>query len=145
MPGSGVSAYEATSARGRPMYSMLLSQQDFARLEESPHFTSLIEQLKHTAYGPYLENVKDRDFTPRQALLSLKSRLADAYSSVIQTVPGDARSLLKQLYRHFEVDNLKAILRGIETGQSWEPGVSLWERVRYVLFPFGPTTVLPAQ
>ena len=48
------------------------------------------------------------------------------------------RPLLVQLYRSFEVDNLKAVLRGIVTGASWD-------RVSHVLFPYGPTTVLPAE
>ena len=48
------------------------------------------------------------------------------------------RPLLTQLYRHFEVDNLKAVLRGIVIGASWE-------RVRYVLFPVGSTSSIPAE
>jgi V/A-type H+/Na+-transporting ATPase subunit C len=46
--------------------------------------------------------------------------------------------LLTQLYRHFEVNNLKAILRGIATH-------STWDQVRFVLFPIGAITVLRPQ
>ncbi|RPJ51669.1 MAG: hypothetical protein EHM21_02175, partial [Chloroflexi bacterium] len=41
-------------------------------------------------------------------------------------------------YRHFWVNNLKAILRGIITHTSWD-------QVRYVLFPVGTLSVLPAR
>src|SRR5512144_647579 len=138
MAKSGVSGYAAISARVRAMYSSLLSPQDFARLSDSPDFPTLITQLKQTAYGPYLEKLKDKDLTPQRVNLAINGRLADSYYSVIHMAPEHARSLLKQLYRYFEVENLKAVLRAIITDPSWE-------RVQDVLFPMGSMTVLPAQ
>jgi len=138
MAKSGVSGYAAISARVRAMYSSLLSPQDFARLSDAPDFASLITQLKQTAYAPYLENLKDKDLTPQKVDLAIKGRLADSYHSVIHMAPEHARALLKQLYRYFEVQNLKAVLRAIVTDPSWE-------RVEDVLFPMGSMTVLPAQ
>ena len=127
------------------MYSSLLSPQDLARLSDVADFPSLVAQLKHSAYAPYLENLKDKDITPRRVLLQIKNRLADSYNSVIHMAPEHTRPLLTQLYRYFEVGNLKAVLRGIVTGTSSETNLSLWDRVREVLFPFGPMTVMPAQ
>jgi len=138
MASGGVSGYAAISARVRAMYSSLLGASDFARLSEAPDFPSLIGQLKQTAYGPYLESLKDKDLTPRKVDLQIKGRLADSYYSVIYAAPGHTRSLLKQLYRYFEVGNLKAVLRGIVTDPTWD-------HVREVLFPLGSLTVLPAQ
>src|SRR3990172_4299101 len=138
MVASGVSGYAAISARVRAMYSSLLSPQDMARLSDTPDFSSLIAQLKLTAYGPYLENLKDRELTPGRVDLQIKGRLADFYYSVIHMAPEHARPILKQLYRYFEVQNLKAVLRGVVTDPSWE-------RVSGVLFPMGSMTVLPAQ
>ncbi len=135
---NGVSGYAAISARVRAMYSSLLSPQDFARLSDSPDFPTLIAQLKTTAYGPYLESLKDKDLTPQKVDSQIKGRLADSYASVIQMAPQHAKSILKQLYRYFEVENIKAILRGILTDSSWE-------RIREVLFPMGSMSVLPAQ
>ena len=138
MATSGVSGYAAISARVRAMYSSLLNPQDFARLSDAPDFASLIGQLKLTAYGPYLESLKDKEVTPQRVNLKIKGRLADSYSSVIHMAPEHARPILKQLYRYFEVENLKAVLRGIVTDPSWG-------RVHDVLFPFGSLTVIPAQ
>lgn len=138
MANSGVSGYAAISARVRAMYSSLLSPQDFARLSDSPDFPTLIQQLKQTAYGPYLENLKEKDLTPQKVDLAIKGRLADSYDSVIHMAPEHARPLLKQLYRYFEVQNLKAVLRAIVTDPSWE-------RVQDVLFPMGSMTILPMQ
>ena len=138
MPGSGVSGYAAISARVRAMYADLLDSQDFARLSAVPDLPSLISQLKTTAYGPYLEALKDQEVTPQKVLLHLRGRLADAFKSVINMAPQQTRPLLLQLYRYYEVDNLKAVLRGILSG-------STYGRIRDVLFPFGEMSVLPVQ
>lgn len=138
MAKSGVSGYAAISARVRAMYSSLLSPQDFARLSDSPDLPSLITGLKQSAYGPYLENLKEKELTPQKMDLAIKGRLGDSYRSIAQMAPEQARPLLKQLYRYFEIQNLKAILRAVIT----EPN---WERVQDVLFPMGEMTVLPAQ
>jgi V/A-type H+-transporting ATPase subunit C len=145
MPKTGVSGYAAISARVRAMYSSLLSPADLARLSDAADFPSLMAQLKSTAYGPYLESLKDKDVTPRRVLSQIKNRLADSYTSVIGMAPEHTRPLLTQLYRYFEVGNLKAVLRGIVTGSSHGADEFLWERVRNVLFPFGSKSVLPAQ
>lgn len=138
MPGAGVSGYAAISARVRAMYSDLLEPDELDRLSETTDLPSLISQLKTTAYGPYLERLKDQAVTPQQLLLAIKGRLADSYQSVIQLAPEGARPLLKALYRNHEVDNLKALLRGVQTGASWE-------QIKDILFPIGSIGVLPAQ
>jgi V/A-type H+/Na+-transporting ATPase subunit C len=137
MPG-GVTGYAAINARVRVMYSTLLSQEEMITLCEATDFDSLIALLKHTVYAPTLEKVKDKDLTARRAAFQIRIRLAEAYSSIIHSSPLHARGLLTQSYRYFEVDNLKAVLRGVVTGASWD-------RVRYVLFPMGDSTVLAAQ
>ncbi len=138
MASSGISGYAAVNARVRVMYSTLLTPQEMDRLSEAPDFNSLIEQLKHTAYGLYLEQVRDRDLSPRRAAFQLRERLANAYSSIIGIVPDQTRPLLVQLYRFFEVSNLKAVLRGIVKGEPWDV-------VKYLLFPFGSRTIIPAE
>jgi V/A-type H+/Na+-transporting ATPase subunit C len=134
----GVSGYAAMNARVRSMLSTLITPEQFARLMEAQDFDTLITLLKRTAYGPYLEAVKDKDLSPRRAAFQIRERLAEAYTNIITTAPMNTRPLITQLYRSFEVDNLKAVLRGIVAGESWD-------RVRYLLFPMGPVTVLPAQ
>ncbi|MCC6501209.1 MAG: V-type ATPase subunit [Anaerolineales bacterium] len=142
---SGVSGYAAIGAKVRARYSDLLSPQDISRLSDSPDFPSLISSLKNTPYGPYLASLKDTELTPRRAIQQLRHRLADSYSSVVQMSPEQTRPLIKQLYRYFELGNLKAVLRSILTVSSWNPDVGAWDRVREVLFPFGSFSTLPAQ
>ncbi len=142
---AGVSDYAAISARVRAMYAELLTPEDMVRLTEAPDFTSLFNVLKSTSYGPYLEGLKDKDINPKRVITQIKRKLSDAFYSVIQMSPVQTRPLVKQLYRYYEIGNLKAVLRGIVTVSTWGAETSLWDRVRDVLFPMGPASVLPAQ
>ena len=141
----GVSGYAAISSRVRAMYAELLSPQDIVRLSEAPDFSSLFAALKNTSYAPYLDSLKDKDINPRRTIVQIKSRLASAYYSVIQMAPVETRPLVKQLYRNFEIGNLKAVLRAIVTVSSWKSDISSWDRVRDVLFPLGSVSSIPAQ
>ena len=141
----GVSGYAAISARVRAMYAELLTPQDMVRLSDSPDFSSLFAALKNTSYGPYLEGLKDKDINPRRTIIQIKSRLASAFYSVIQMSPVETRPLVKQLFRYYELGNLKAVLRAISTVSSWNTETGSWERVRDVLFPLGSVSILPAQ
>jgi V/A-type H+-transporting ATPase subunit C len=138
MLNSDVSAYAAIQARVRAMYSTLFTSPVWAGLCEADEFGLLIETIQQTAYGPYLSRVEHDQLTPRRAIFQIKQRMADTYFAVIRLAPGPTRALLTQLYRHFEIANLKAVLRGIVAGAGWE-------QVLYVLFPLGPVTVLPAR
>ncbi len=145
MPTNGVSGYAAISARVRAKSAELLTPQDMVRLIEAPDFASLFTALKATAYAPYLENLKDQDITPRRVILEAKRRLADSFESIVQMVPVETRPLIKQLFRYFEVGNLKAVLRALVTVFAGDAESGLWDRVRDVLFPLGAASVLPAR
>jgi len=141
----GVTDYAAISARVRAKSADFLTPRDMARLSEAPDFLSLFNSLKNTAYGPYLEGLKDKEINPRRVITQIKRKLADSYYSVIQMTPVQTRPLVKQLYRYFEIINLKAVLRGIVTVSAWNTETALWDRVREVLFPLGSASILPAQ
>jgi vacuolar-type H+-ATPase subunit C/Vma6 len=140
----GVSGYAAISSRVRAMYADLLSPQDIVRLSETPDFSSLFTSLKGTTYGPYLDGLKDRDINPRKTIRQIKTRVAKSYYSVVQMSPIETRPLVKQLYRYFELGNIKAVLRSI-VAVPRSADTSTWDRVRDVLFPLGADTVIPAQ
>lgn len=142
----GVTGYAAISARVRAMYSDLLTPQDMIRLSDAPDFSTLFSSLKTTPYGPYLEGLKDKEITPKQLIIQIKKKLSDSYYSVIQMAPEDTRPLLKQLYRYYEIGNLKAVLRALVTVPTWTAAeTTLWDRARDVLFPMHSASVIPAQ
>lgn len=138
MPSRGVFGYAAINARVRAMIAYLLSTQDWAELINAPDFPTLIGTLRRTVYGPYLTQVDERDLTPRRAVYQIKSQMADVFNIILRVAPAQTCPLLTQLYRDFEVDNLKAVLRGILAGSSWD-------QIRHVLFPLGKAGILPAQ
>jgi V/A-type H+-transporting ATPase subunit C len=141
----GVSGYAALNARVRIMYSNLLTPSQLSALGEAPDLALLVEGLRGTVYRPSLDALKDRNLAARSIVHELKNRMASAYRSVLQAVPIHARRLLTQLYRQQEVTNLKAVLRGIATGSTRQGEGALWDRVRQLLFPYGPGSVVPAE
>lgn len=138
MLSGGAAGYGAIHSRVRVMYAGLLTPQVEAGLRDSGDLAGLLALLKNTVYGPYLAGVDDKDLTPRRTMNQIKNRIADVYLAIMHSSPVNTRSLVVQLFRHFEVDNLKAILRGIASGSSWE-------QVQGVLFPLGTLGLLPAQ
>lgn len=123
-----VSAYAELQARVRARYSRLLPTKLFYDLLQARDFATVLANLKKTAYGPYVEAVDPQDLNPRRITYQFYRRLADAYGRLIDLTPKPGRDLLLQLWRLFEVDNIKATLRGIENGASWE-------QVLYLLAP----------
>ncbi len=138
MQSGGVSGYAAIHSRVRVMYSGLLSAQDVERLCDAADLPALVALLKTTAYGPYLAGLDDKDLTARNVIAQVKRRVADVYLGVIHSAPGDTRGLVIKLFRHYAIANLKAVLRGIGMG-------STWEQIQGVLFPLGSLSVLPVQ
>ncbi len=134
----GVSDYAAINSRVRIMYSGLLTPQVASSLRDTDDLPALIAILKNTVYGPSLKDVEDKELTPKQVLHKIKNRIVEVYMTIIHSAPVNARPVVLQLYRHFEINNLKAVLRGITTN-------STWEEIQGILFPLGSLGVLPAQ
>lgn len=92
------------------------------------------KHIRRNGLRPYLD-IDREELTPRRAVYQIKKHLADTYNTIIQYTPKPGQQLVTQLWRLYELDNLKAILRGIATGATWQ-------QVRYVLFPLDYFTVL---
>lgn len=127
------------------MYADLLTPQDISRLSDAPDLPALVGMLKNTPYGKYLSGLKEGEPAPRRVILQIRLRLAASYASIVQQAPEQTRPLVRQLFRYFEVGNLKAVLRSIQTVSSWNTDIAPWDRVREVLFPMGPFSAIPAQ
>ncbi len=107
MSSSGVAGYAAVNAQVRALYSNMLSLETWKVLCEASDFNSLIATLKQTVYAPYLTALAEDDLTPRRAVYEIKKHLAGAYTTVSSLIPNHVRPLITQLYRLYEVDNLK--------------------------------------
>ncbi|MFN2111046.1 MAG: V0D/AC39 family V-type ATPase subunit [Anaerolineae bacterium] len=119
MAQSVIVAYSPVNATTRALYSTLLTPEERRALIQAPNLDVLLTQLGKTAYGPYLE-INRELLTPRRTVYQLRLHLTHAYEKLIRITPEPGQQLLIQLWRLYEVDNLKATLRGIETGASWD-------------------------
>lgn len=115
---SGVTAYAGVNATTRALYSQLLAPQTRQLLAQARNLDALVTTLTTTAYAPYL-SIDRQALTPRRVVYQLRWHLAQGYDKLIRMTPKPGRTLLIQLWRLYEVDNLKATLRGIATGASW--------------------------
>jgi V/A-type H+/Na+-transporting ATPase subunit C len=138
MASNNATTYADVHARVRILYSLLLTPLMMANLQEATNLEALIAIMKAGVYGPYLSKVEERALDPRQVVNLIKGRLVESYRDIIQAAPAHTRPLLTHFYRRFELNNLKAILRGIVIG-------STWEHLQPVLLPLGDFSVLPAQ
>jgi len=122
-----VATYSLVHATVRALYSDMLSRETWDALYQAQDLDVLLDVLSKTVYGPYLE-IPRQALTPRRADYQIRWHLADVYEKLVRLTAEPGRQLLLQLWRLYEVDNLKATLRGIETGASWD-------QVRHLLFP----------
>jgi vacuolar-type H+-ATPase subunit C/Vma6 len=135
---TGVQAYALINARVRGMSSKLLDSNDWNRLDACNNLDSLISVLRTTEYGTYLTGMKEGMLTTRRAAFEIRKWLTNATWTIINKAPEFARPLLNQFFQINEVDNLKATLRGIQLGATWDT-------IRFMLFPLEGYTTLPFQ
>ncbi len=122
-----VSAYALVQATVRARYSTLLGSGTWSALIECQDFESVLAILSKTVYGPYLQ-IASEMWTPRRTVYQLRWHVSDSYRRLIDLTPESGRQLLTRLWQSHEVDNMKATLRGVENGASWD-------RVRHLLSP----------
>ena len=122
-----VSDYSLVQAVVRARYSMMLMPETWTTLLQAEDYDAVLSALSRTVYGPYLR-LERQALTPRRAVYQIRWQLVAAYEKLIELTPEPGCQLLLQLWRVYEVDNLKATLRGVENGASWD-------RVRFLLAP----------
>ena len=132
-----VHEYAALHASVRTRYSDMLTAATWESLRRASDFDAVLAIVEKTVYGQYL-HFDRAELTPRRVIYEIKKRISDTCRLVIHSTSDPGRQLVVQLWRLFEVDNLKAVLRGVAIGATWQ-------QVRHVLFPLGSFTVLPAE
>ena len=129
-----VDRYSVIHTVTRAHYADLLSKSVWQALIQTPDYNSLLELLSKSHYGPHLE-INRSLLTPRRVVYQIRHRLVDVYTKLIRLAPQTARNLLLTLWHHYEVDNIKAALRGREAGANWN-------QVLHLLYPMGSQTAV---
>jgi vacuolar-type H+-ATPase subunit C/Vma6 len=140
----GVSAYAAVSARVRVKYSYLLNPSEMRQLSDAVDLNAFIELFKRTPYGNVHRSSEGRSEVAELAD-TLRQGLADQAVSVVRATPGHARRVVAKLHRRHEVNNIKAVLRGIATTQEVDGQSAVWTRIQPFLFPLGDFSSLPLE
>ena len=122
-----VDAYALVHATVRALYSRMLPPETWESLARAQDFDALLGGLAKTVYGPYLQ-IEQRLLTPRRTAYQIRWHLADVYEKLLRLTPDPGRQLLIHLWQLYEVGNLKATLRGVEAGASWD-------QVQHLLYP----------
>lgn len=138
MLSTGVSAYANVQARIRAMIGRLLSPAIFTRLNSCADLSALLPALIDTDYGSFITETGENSYSSRRIAYQIRKKMAQAFISIIKNAPDFAKPLISQLFRLYEVDNLKAILRGIQIGESWE-------KIRFMLFPMESFPTIPSE
>jgi V/A-type H+-transporting ATPase subunit C len=126
--------YEYGNARLRAMKSRLLSQRTLHDLAETESLQGLITALTRTAYQISIEAALTR-FTGMNSIdEALRSDLVATVGRISGFFHEETRRLIALVLRSYDIENLKAILRGLSKNVSSAEIIS-------VLLPIGELTI----
>jgi len=132
-----VSAYSVIHAVTRALYADLFPEPTWQSLIQAPDYDAVLSLLSKSNYAPYLE-ISRSLLTPRRAVYQIRQHLAYVYTKLIHLAPSSSGQVLESLWHHYEVDNIKAALRGYEARVSWD-------QVLHLLYPMDHHTVADAD
>lgn len=109
------SEYAYVNARVRARKKDLLGEGELKTLTEATDLKEVISVLLNTPYESEMTKLPEEP-TVGEVESALSNHLLNNYLFIINSVKGDIRTLLIEILRKFEVDNLKAILRSKYAG-----------------------------
>ncbi|CAG1065468.1 V/A-type H+/Na+-transporting ATPase subunit C [uncultured bacterium] len=105
------------NARVRSMRGEIMRKADYEPLMRLGSAEALVEKLKATRYGPFIEAASSRYSGPLEALsAALLSGLSGSLGQLWKIAPEGTRPLLKAVLSNWEVFDLKTIVRGLSRG-----------------------------
>ncbi len=104
--------YEYANARLRAMKSRLLTSVDYAQLLDEPTIEEVVAQLTRTTYQREIEAALVKAVGWECLSEGLRHHLAHALARITRFFSGTPLALWRMLIAHWEVFNLKTILRG---------------------------------
>lgn len=108
-------AYAYIVARTKVMKSRLLKGEDFRKLLNMS-FDEIVRFLEETEYRKEIDEIGYRYSGPRLLDYALASNLAKTYRKILQVSFGDARTLIREYLKRWDVWNIINIIRGKNAG-----------------------------
>lgn len=128
--------YAGVNAYVRALLSELIPPAMWTEIMAARDLAGLLNLLWETPYRPALETLVGGRLEPAPIERALWGHLARAARAPLGLMRGPARDLLDWLWRRFEVNNLKTVLRTVERRVSPD-------RIRASLIPLGTASALP--
>ncbi len=129
--------YAAANARVRGLYGRLLSDETWRSLIEAEGYQAVLDRLRDTEYAETLRAAEQTGILNLERLERLLlARTAVNYRRAMRLLRGSARDLILVWWQRFELENLKTVFRGIESGLSPDA-------IDNVIVPLGEHATLP--
>lgn len=136
MIGLDAARYAAANGRVRGLYSRLLSESHWRDLIGAPDLAATLSLLRTTIYSDVIASAEQRGLTLVRLERRLLGKAALNCRHAMAFTSGGTHTLILVWWQHFELENLKAVFRGVEQGM--EP-----EEIRRFLIPLGEYSTLP--
>jgi len=118
----GIFRYANLNARVRALASSLISEEGWRALLAAEDLQSLVESLREMSYGEPLPFPEEAPLPSLE--LFFEQTLVREYEKFIALTDGAVQRLLKALWRRFELDNLKTLLRRLAGSRAaWAEGL----------------------
>ncbi|MHB9034397.1 MAG: V-type ATPase subunit, partial [Anaerolineae bacterium] len=127
--------YAATNSRIRALRSHLLNTIEWHSLITVENLVNAVDILLQTDYRGELQDFR-RDGSLELVETRLTGRAAQNVREVMGLSSGTVHDLLMVWWQHFELENLKAVFRGVQQGLPPDA-------IRRLLVPLGEQTTLP--
>ena len=136
--GTGLDAvtYSAANARLRGLKSRLLDTGTWRDLLTAKDWPAALGVLRETIYGELLAEHTSQSLVIEDIERQLNAHVADSHLRAMALLRGARRELLVVLWQRYELDNLKALFRGLD--QKMEIA-----RLERFLTPLGDFSTLP--
>jgi len=129
--------YAASNARVRGLRSRLLDRAAWHALLTAEDLDAAVALLRSSEYGEAIAQAEQGGAVSLEQIeRHLWARVAAHCQKVATLTSGKVRALVLTWWRHFELENLKAVLRGFD--QKMPP-----ERIQRFLIPMGERHTLP--
>jgi vacuolar-type H+-ATPase subunit C/Vma6 len=128
--------YAGANARMRGLYADLLSDTVWHDLLAAGNYPIAVSVLRQTSYGDIISE-SEQSGSPTLEMIErrLWGKTAEITQQAMVLLSGGARTLLSVWWQRFELENLKAIFRGLD--QQMEPNA-----IRRFLIPLGEHSTL---
>ncbi len=128
--------YAAANANVRGRMARLLPATTWQTLLTATDLNGLVTILNRHGYQTVLANLGTGEIAAAPVEKALWGHLVREMQAPLKLLPGKPQKLLGWLWRRFEVDNLKTILRSVDAGVAPD-------QIRAALIGLGPASGLP--